>query len=186
MTRDEFAQVSAYLSAAVGKPMPRDQLEVYYDLLKDLPGAAVAAAARQALCESRYPTIPPVGTIRQLAVAATRGRLPTWAEAWELALRAVRRFGVDREREGLASLPPVVAHAARCLGWRSLCDATDLETPRAQFRDAYGPIADREEHLQALPEPVRRAIEQAARRVFKALPGPTEGADDGRGDAAGG
>lgn len=178
MTRDEFAQVSAYLSAAVGKPMPADQLEVYYDLLRDLPLSAVGAAARQSLVESRYPAIPPVGTIRQLAVAALRGPHLTWAEAFELAMRAVRRHGLDGERAGLASLPPVVAHAARCIGWRSLCDATDLDTPRAQFRDAYAPLAAREDRLGALPESVRRTIEELAAPLLKPLPKP-EGAANG-------
>lgn len=170
MTREEFAQVTGYLSAAVNKPMLREQIEVYFDLLKDLPAIAVGAAARQALVESQYPTIPPVGVIRQLATRAVQPEALTWGEAFQLTLQAVRRHGLDGERQALASLPPVVAHAARCLGWRSLCDATSLETVRAQFRDIYAPLAEREERQWTLPRPVREALEVAANRMFRALP----------------
>lgn len=152
MTREEFACVMAYIVAGVGKPVSTEQAEVYYDLLGDLPLPALQLAARQALLESRYPTIPTVGTLRQLAVALMQPRALQPLEAWELVLRAVNRFGLSGRDRALATLPEPVRSAARALGWPSLCDLTleQLPTVRAQFRDAYNAMAARAEH-EALP-----------------------------------
>jgi hypothetical protein len=158
MTREEFAPVAAYLAAAVNKPFPREQAEVYFDLLRDLPIAAVGAAAKQALVESAYPTIPPVGTLRRLAVAACAPPELSAYEAWGLVLRAVQNFGLDGKRKALASLPPAAAAAAEAMGWRSLCDATELETPRAQFRQAYETMAGREQRERNLPPALRDVL----------------------------
>ncbi len=172
MTRDECANVLAYLSAAVNKPVPREQAEVYFDLLADLPAAAVQAAARQALVESAYPTIPPVGTIRRLAVGACRGRELTAYEAWGLVLEAIRRFGLDGKRRALESLPPVAAAAAEALGWKSLCDATEVETARAQFRQAFETLAGREQREASLPPSLRSSLAQIGNGGANLLPPP--------------
>jgi hypothetical protein len=160
MTAEEFARVLCYLQCAVNKDVPRMQAEVYFDLLKDLPAEAVECAARQALLESDYPVLPPVGKLRRLALDALAGPEQMGAyEAFALALQAVRRYGLDREREALASLPPLVAKAVECIGWRSLCDATELDTLRAQFRDAYGILDGRERRERLMPPELRRALE---------------------------
>lgn len=159
MTREEFAAVGAYLASAVGRPMPRDQAEVYYDLLRDLRVQTVQEAARRAVAANQFPTVPPVGVIRGLALEIARPPQPGWGEAWGLVMKAVRRFGHDRERDALAALPAAVAHAASCMGWESLCatNPQDCNTARSQFRDIYNPIAERVEHEAALPAPVRVA-----------------------------
>lgn len=122
------------------------------DLLGDLPLPALQLAARQALLESRYPTIPPVGTLRQLALSLMQPPALQAVEAWELVLRAVNRFGLSGMARGLATLPEPARSTARALGWPSLCDLTleQMPTMRAQFRDAYNAMATRAEH-EALP-----------------------------------
>jgi hypothetical protein len=159
MTRDEFAPVVAYLSAAVGKVMPTDQAEVYFDLLQDLPAPLVARAVKRAVAESRYPTVPPVGTIRAVAAELAGGSAPTWPEAWAAVCLAARRYGLHRREQALDSLSPAVARAALAIGWQALCDAGpgDLDTLRAQFRDAYNALGARDEREQRLPGPLRAA-----------------------------
>jgi hypothetical protein len=159
MTRDEFVPVIAYLSAASNKPMPRAQAEVYFDLLGDLPATAVLAATKQAVLDGDG-WIPPVGKLRSAALALVRPPELTWGEAWEQACAAARRFGWDRPSEGLDSLPPAVARAAHCVGWRQLCDARvdDMDTLRAQFRDVFKPLAERERRAELLPPSVRQAV----------------------------
>lgn len=177
MTRQELAGVLAYLSSAVGKPVPNDQAAVYYDLLGDLPAEAVKLAAQRALLESRYPVIPPVGTLRALATEILRDsqgeqELP-WPDAWRRALAAVATYGLARPRDALASLPDAVRDAVEAIGWQSLCDAdpADLGTLRAQFRDAYGVLREREERARLLPPRLR---DEAARLLgqIRALPAP--------------
>jgi len=158
VTREDFASVVAYLSAGTGKPMPREQAEVYYDLLSDLPVAAVRKAARDELAESCYPTLPAPGKLRQRAVEALHGALPAWGEGWAAVTRAVRLFGVSRARQALDSLPPLAREAAESFGWQAICDAHNGEALRAQFRDVYEALSLRESRGRALPPPGRPAL----------------------------
>lgn len=175
-TREEFAKVVAYLSAAVNKPMAREQAEVYYELLRDLPPEALKAAAKAAVAESRYPTIPTVGTLRELALESEGPVQATWAEAWGATMEAVERYGCGRRGEGLASLPPVARRTAEAIGWRALCDArrSEADTLRAQFRDAYGAVAEREARCRLLPPLLREQLLGFA-CGFGSLPGPDAG-----------
>jgi hypothetical protein len=170
MTRVEFAQVLAYLSAGVGKPVAEATAEVYWDLLGDLPLPALQRAAQRALLESAYPTLPTVGTLRELAAAGET--LPA-AEAWSLIRTAMARHGLTGEVKALACLPPLVAQAAAALGWRNLCDAREAQTVYAQFRDAYEAVVgrDRREHL--LPAPLKAELRQIGREpgAHRQLPG---------------
>ena len=163
MTRPEFATVMAYLGAACGKPLTADGHEVYYDLLGDLPLAALQLAARLALLESQYPVFPTVGVLRRLATEAAAARAFGADEAWAMVRQAVLAFGYYREREGLAALPAVVRRAVESLGWRELCDATEPEIVRAQFRRAYEAAAAREQRQALLPARVKALIGRVAR-----------------------
>jgi hypothetical protein len=154
VTRKEFGCIIAYLAAASGKSPTQEQAEVYFDLLGDLPAEALQFAAKRALLESCYPVLPPVGTLRKLAVDAMNGadREPTPDEAWELVRRAIGRFGYRREQAALDALPEgAVRRAAECLGWQSLCDSTEPEICRAQYRKAYESLQSRRERQRLLP-----------------------------------
>src|SRR5262249_9799575 len=140
MTREEFAVVMALLASATGKAIDDKQAEVYFELLGDLPAEALRFAAKRALLESAYPVLPPVGVLRKLAVEATNGcdREPTPDEAWNIVRRAIRDFGYRHQEEGIESLPAgPIRRAVQCLGWQSLCDSTEPEICRAQFRKAF-------------------------------------------------
>jgi hypothetical protein len=162
VTREEFGCVMAYVSAAVNKPVAENTARVYFDLLGDLPAPALEAAAKQALLESAYPTLPPVGTLRRLAVEAlcAKDALPSPEEAWELTRRALVAYGYCREEQGLASLPDgPVRRAAECLGWQSLCESTEPEIVRAQYRKAYESLAGRAQRQRLLPAPLVGLLE---------------------------
>jgi hypothetical protein len=162
MNRTEFAQIMVYLAAGTGKQVAAETVEVYYDLLCDLPSEALAFAVKRSLLESAYPVVPPVGTLRRLALDAMNAahREPTADEAWELVRRALNRFGYMREEEGLAGLPAgPVRRAAECLGWRSLCDSTEPEISRAQYRKAFETLQGRQQRERLLPAPMIAALE---------------------------
>ncbi len=170
MTRAEFARVMAYLAAGCGKPASLEQTQVYFDLLEDLPGPAVEEAARRSLLEHKYPTIPPVGLIRQHALAMN-GERTTGPEAWRLVLKAVRRYGAVGESRGLATLPADVAHGVRCFGWRVICDATDdeLGIVQTQFLKMYETLSRRDDRKALMP-PMSPAAAAICGSIAKALP----------------
>lgn len=170
MLREDFACFLAYLGSAVGKSIGGEQAEVYYDLLNDLPLAALQIAAKRALLESRYPTLPPIGTLRALALEAMKPARQSPEEAWETVRKALARYGYCREIEGLDSLPEDARRAAECLGWQTLCDSTEPEVCRAQFRKAYESLAERKQRVELLPTAMRETIAQLSRGfVYPAL-----------------
>ncbi len=156
MTRSEFSSIMAVLEAGTGKKVPAAQARVYFDLLGDLPVPALQTAVRRALAEAQYPGLPPIGVLRKLAVEATRPPALLWGEAWELAIRAIQKYGYTKEVEGLASLPPTVRRAVECLGWQAVCDCDKdrTETLRAQFRGIYESLDGREQRAALLPPSV--------------------------------
>lgn len=170
MTREEFSGIMLYLETSVGKRFAEMeingekvyQLDAYWDLLSDLPATALASAARRAVLEQKYPTLPMPGVLREHALALMLPPALQAMEAWELVLRAVNRYGYANEQRALATLPTLAAHTAQAMGWQSLCDASveQLPTVRAQFRDAYNQLAQRQER-EALP-PARYQRQTAA------------------------
>lgn len=170
MTREDFAVVMGVLKAGTGATVTSEQAAVYFDLLHDLPLAVVQAAAKQVLLDHHYPTIPPVGAIRKAAVALQSPPAIPGPEAWRLFLAAVRKYRLEPQRrlvagqwrevggeqQGLASLPPDVAHAARCFGWRRLCDtmADHLGIAERDFLQVYATLGKHAERHAVLPPSV--------------------------------
>ena len=164
MTRPEFARVMAYLGAAVGKPVSAETAEVYFSLLGDLPAPALEAAAQLALLEHRFPTLPTVAQLRELATEALAGEpLPDPPEAVALVWKVLGGLSCDRE-ERKAALPAAVRDAAAAFGWHRLANTTDPGTTGAQFREFYAAVARRARRERLLPDAVRRQL--------KALAGP--------------
>src|SRR5687767_8170266 len=87
MTREEFAQVTAYIALACGKDLSPEAHEVYFDLLGDLPAEVAQTAARRVMLEHRWPTFPSIAEIRAAAIDTARGQVAelSEAEAWAMA-----------------------------------------------------------------------------------------------------
>lgn len=157
MTREEWAMIAVYIQAAIGKEFGEQQLEVYFDLLGDLPAGATLAAAKAVLGESVYPTLPTPGAIRSAAVAMVSDGTQTAAEAWRDVVKAVRRYGYNRPADGLATLEARARNAAECIGWQDLCN--DLgEVTRAHFFKAYEQLSNRDRREALIPVTVRRLM----------------------------
>jgi len=161
MTKVEFTRIMLFMSGVSGKPVSEAMASGYFDFLGDLPAEVLEVAAKRALLEAAYPMIPLVGVLRRLAEETLRGNSiePTAGEAWGIALRAAAGNYL-REREILADLPPLVARAIRCFGFKTLCDATETEILGAQFRKVYDTLVEREKRQGLLPPALRASIER--------------------------
>ena len=157
-TKAQFATIAAYLSAGVSRTMGREQIDVYYDSLCDLPFPVLQAAARRAIQEQKENFLPAVGAIRAIAAEVEHGMLPQAAQEWTAVRRAVSRFGYPRKAEGLASLSPLARAAADSVGWDTLCIGENMGVLASQFRVAYENLAKRETELRRLSVDVRPAI----------------------------
>jgi hypothetical protein len=74
VTINEFSEVMRYLAVAVDKAPSPDRLDIYWDLFQDLPAEVFRQAAREALLESEYPTIPAPGVLQRIAEGVLRRR----------------------------------------------------------------------------------------------------------------
>lgn len=169
MTRTEFLVVMNYIGVAVRKPLNRDELEVYFDLLQDLPADALQVAAKRVLLEHKYPTFPSVAELRSAATATVQGEVTGLSpvEAFALAWRAVGR--IDLEVDGskdraLKNLPPAVAETLNAMGLANVIYGEEpVAVVRAQFVKAFESISNRNRRAALLPAATREAIEQRGR-----------------------
>lgn len=191
MTWQEFRPIFAYLQNGCGmrEPPTKEQAAVYFDLLQDLPAAAVEAAAKTVLIDHVYPNLPPAGAIRKAAIGFGNNRTDP-AEAWSLFLMAVRKFGtgtrrvfakgmppqvIDCEARGLESLPPDIRRAARAC-WASLAETTPeyLGAVQKRFTDLLTQTANDAERQAVLPPSVRSTIAAIASGVGRGMAAITE------------
>jgi hypothetical protein len=193
MNRKEFSKIIAYIATATDKELNRDRLEVYFDLLGDLPFEVMLPAAKKVVLEHPWATFPSAAELRAAAMVVARGKVAevTPMQAWEMA----RRFGekYDPERRGeyfahgktwpsqfealTAKLPPIVVKAIKAFGPLSLSVGKEpIGVLRSQFCETFEGIVKSEERAALLPAPLKESIEQGPRKalpkkVIKALEG---------------
>ena len=167
-TEREIAGVLGVLSATYPTFELREQtVEVYCQLLADVPLEALRAAAKQHIAGCRF--FPTVSELRGLARRIRNGlaRRPTALEAWQEVKEHMLR-GDLRVRPEFSN--PITDRVIRSMGWwYNLCLSENGMADRAHFLRAYDELAQREEE-DALLLPEVRAL--AARLSSPALPEP--------------
>ena len=174
MTKQEFFLWASAMKTYYpdSKALPNEQaLELWYRQLQDLPYSVACAILDKWVATEKWP--PSIADIRGLAATANMGELPTWAEAWQKANDAIRRFGSYSEQEALSSLDPLTRKTVECLGYRELCLSENQVADRANFRQAYETLVKRKVAYEQIPEATR--IRQESMAGFaKSLPKPQE------------
>lgn len=142
---------------------------LWSDDLSDLPIEALWLAFKQYRNSPGGEWPPSPGQLREHVTTMTRPALPTWGEAWEEVLNAIRRVGYTGQPAW--SHPLIEQAVSRMGGWRLLCHMTIEETgtQRAQFRTVYESCASRVLQVANLLPDVRAlAVRNGA------LPAPVE------------
>jgi hypothetical protein len=162
MTDLEFANACAGpLEAAYGG-MDVSTVRMYRSFTDDMDPETLAAAVAKCVAEMKWR--PKIAEIRQAAVDIVRGQFQeaSAGEAWkqaQVALRTLHPDLPDSAAKARESVPGVVWEALQAAGVRRLQDSAPAWAEKA-FREAYIPIAAREQkRAMALPS-VRAAIEQ--------------------------
>ncbi len=164
MDRTEFAQVMAYIAAAVGKELNAEAAEVYYDLLGDLPLSVLQLAAKLVVLEHRWANFPTVAELRSAAAETMWGQVSALSpsEAWALAWQAVGRMDPEipsTVEKAFASLPPLVVEAIRAFGLNALCYGDEpVGVVRGQFLRIFEQLQSRERRQALLPSAVQEQI----------------------------
>lgn len=185
MTRKEFAATMAYLAAACGKSLPDASMEVYYDLLGDLPVEALKTAAKRVSLEHKWATFPSVAELREAASETMRGQVKdiSPAEAWEIAWDLASNYDPDSRGEYVVNgrryesrwecltqdIPPVVMKAIRSFGIMALIYGKEpVGVLRGQFMKTFEQIAAGQKRAALLPAALRQEIENHGRASIPA------------------
>lgn len=166
MTLQETVSVMKILSvtyprdAAYNDPAKvANTAEVWSMLLEDLPAQLVVMAVKRHCLTSRFP--PSIAEIREAATITANPSLQTTAaEAWGEVTRGIRRYGMYREEEALASLTDHTRSVVKTIGWKELCICEEPDVIRGQFRRAYETMAARRKEVALLPESFQKELFQ--------------------------
>jgi hypothetical protein len=174
--KKQFAGVMAYLATAIQKPVGKETIDVYYDLLGDLPVEVLQAAAKRVVLEHKWATFPSVAELREAASETMRGQVKdvSPAEAWEMAWAVACRHDPNQSGEYVsngkkfpsqwaaitAGMPQIVLDAINAFGPRALIYGQEpIGVLRGQFLKTFEQIAARHKRQALLPQSLRKEIE---------------------------
>ena len=178
---EALALVKRLMAAYPRTPMPPETVQVYCEMMADMPHGAAKRAVLAVCASSKW--LPTIAEIRAHAAAETLEALPEPAEAWGEVLRQVRQCGRYRQPSWSSS---ELADAVAAIGWEAICmSRVDDAAIRAQFREAYAAGLRRAETAARLPAAAltargreRKARLESGASVLKRLVGAIGGDDD--------
>ena len=118
---------------------------VYLKMLRDIPAEALQVAVDQSIATCKF--LPTVAELRDTLHGLTQIGALTWGEAWDDVQKEMRRigsYGVPQFRS------PLTAQVVRSMGWKTLCASENIQTDRAQFRDMFNALLQRQERNDKL------------------------------------
>ena len=151
-SREEVQQV--YNLLAVNYPsygqklnatLVKQQLALWQELLADIPGDVLKAAALQHMAVSQW--FPAVAELRTQALGVTAPPQQAAIEAWGEVTAAMASTRYYRYADGFHELPrfgdPITQRVVDSMGWGNLCASEDATADRARFLQGYDAVAKR-------------------------------------------
>lgn len=160
MVIGEISKLFAVLSAAYAKFEVDDiKLQLWYEMLADIPYSMAKLVVKKHICESPYP--PTISDIRGTVVEITCREIYELdaGSAWGEVMKCIRNYGIYNPEEALASMSKRTAEVVRRISWREICQSENLSVVRGQFVKIFEILEKRERKNMLIPERMRREIE---------------------------
>jgi hypothetical protein len=160
MTRDETKTVLAMMATVYPKnllPEVTDlTVNVWYQLLQDLPFKTISAAVAAWLATNRYP--PTISDLREIVVKRETADQTTPDEAWSRLTVAIRKYGhtqPDMAAGFLGDLWQTIKN-----DWPYYCGMLESEMPneKARFIRMYTAKSKRDKEQLQIPQQIRKAL----------------------------
>lgn len=161
MTFDEFSIIANIIKTAYPREtlFPNKQaLQIWFKMIGDIEYKAAESFLEKWIATEKWS--PAICDIRKGVSEMYIGEVPTWSDAWQEVMSAVRRWGYMNENKALSSMSPLARRTANALGWQSICESENIETTRAQFRQAFETYSRRETEKQQLPPALNDRLQQ--------------------------
>lgn len=159
MTSSEFATLAAALKTAYMRDKflaTKEAYDLWFGMLGDLPYEAASNAVKRWILTEKW--TPTIADIRERATQVMMPAFPDWSEGWETVMNAIHRWGMHRESEALATLPEIARKTVKRIGWQNICLSEEISIERANFRQIYEAITEREKRMAQLPESVKGGL----------------------------
>lgn len=162
MTKQEFSKIAM----AIRTYYPRERIlpddyamSLWYDALKDLDYQSAYRAVRKWAETNQWS--PSISDIRGLCATFTHGEFNSWEDEWHRVCKTIQSYGYMREQEALRSLPEITRKIVVRLGYKNLCGSENPAVDRANFRDIYNNMVNKQKENEKLSQPIRQALEKA-------------------------
>ena len=168
MTKKEFSMFAMALKTYYPREtlLPNEQaIELWFFQLQDLPYKVAEASLNKWVALNKWS--PSIADIREVASGLMNGEQADWSEAWESVLHAIDYYGSYRPSEAMESLPPMTREAVKRIGFYNLCNSENISADRANFRQIYTTLAERERQRAQIPEPLKELIGQIQTKAIE-------------------
>jgi hypothetical protein len=135
-----------------------ETIEIWFDLLGDLPFEVAKMAVKRLLLELPYPPTP--AEIRKRAVEIALPAIPTGSEAWAVALKLINNYSPYRQKDWFDGIEPNIAKAVRAMGLQEMALTENVDVTRGQFLKVYEQIAVGARQDALLPDKLRNDIQE--------------------------
>lgn len=161
MTEEEFAKFAMALKTYYPREnlLPNKQaMDLWYLQLQDIPYQIAEVGLNKWVSLNKWS--PSIADIREMTSSVSHGELPSWGDAWQEVLIAIRQYGSYRAIEAMNSLTPLARKATERIGFVNLCMSENISADRANFRMIYEQLAERQKKDEQLPLPLKTLIAQ--------------------------
>lgn len=175
MDKREFATFAAALKTFYPKEnlLPNSQaMELWYRQLQDIQYIVAEAALQKWVATQKWS--PSIAEIREIAMTVTAGEKLLWSDGWEQVQTAIRKYGSYNIPAAMESFDDVTRQTVKRLGFRELCMSENPMQDRANFRDIFNMIAERQVKANQLPVTLVGLIESIRDGENKKIGEPDE------------
>lgn len=161
MTKSEFAKYAMAIKTYYPREnlLPNQQaMELWYMQLQDIPYPVAEAGLNKWVATNKWS--PSIADLREITSGISRGEMPSWGDAWDEVMKAIRKYGMYEVDEAMKSLSPLARKATERIGFRNICMSENVTTDRANFRMIYETLAEREKTDAQIPQNLKNLIAQ--------------------------
>jgi len=144
MSKEDFLSTMTILGMAYDKEFTKNQIEVWYSILKDYTIEEFSMAIQDLIKTEKF--LPTIAHITEQIAKNKTSSIPDAEEEWQEVLSTVHRFGSYREQDALASLKPYTAKIVSYIGYFRICTASPEEQTwnKKEFIGEYNSLKDKE------------------------------------------
>jgi hypothetical protein len=160
MIMSEVSKILAVLTAAyLNFGINEAKLQLWNELLMDVPYPLAQAAIKKYICESPNP--PTIADIRGVVanIMYYKEDEVDARDAWGEVMRCVSAYGSYNPEEAIEGMSRKTAEAAKKIGWREICLSENTSAVKDKFIRIYEDLEERERRERMLPEGLRLEIE---------------------------